>query len=226
MNNKVPLMTACRRASTHRAHWSLGRLSGFGGLMAGLWLAMACVSAPLMAQIERQHGAHVHGQGSGTMALDEQAISLSLEMPGFNVVGFEHPPTSQAQRAEIETALMIFKTGQWLNLDPQGRCVVSQTSATAEGYDPPADDGEAEHHHSHGHDDNHNHNDHHDHEGDHAYFEVNVEAVCAAPDDLAWVEINLFASFPNNERITLDVLTQTGALQARLDANTTRVDLK
>ncbi|HEY7906477.1 MAG TPA: DUF2796 domain-containing protein [Wenzhouxiangella sp.] len=175
-----------------------------------------------MAQIERQHGAHVHGQGSGTMAVDEQTVSLSLEMPGFNVVGFEHPPTSQAQRAEIDSALTIFNTGQWLNMDPQGRCVVSKTSATAEGYNPGADDGEAGHHHSHDHHDN----DHHDHEGDHAYFEINVEAVCAAIDELEWVEINLFASFPNNERITLDVLTQTGALQARLDANTTRVDMQ
>lgn len=190
-------------------------------MVASLWCLMVSVSAPLMAQIERQHGAHVHGQGSGTMAIDEQTISLSLEMPGFNIVGFEHPPTNQAQRAEIETVLMIFKTGQWLTWDPQGRCVVSKASATADGYDPPTDDDEAGHHHSH---DHHNHN--HDHEGDHAYFEVNVEAVCAAIDELEWVEINLFASFPNNERITLDVLTQTGALQARLDASTTRVNLK
>lgn len=219
MNDKMPLVTANRHASTHRPQWSLGCLSSFRWVVASLWCLMVSVSAPLMAQIERQHGAHVHGQGSGTMAIDEQTISLSLEMPGFNIVGFEHPPTNQTQRAEIEAALMIFKTGQWLNMDSQGRCVVSKTSATADGYDPPMDDDEAGHHHSHDHQN-------HESEGDHAYFEVNVEAVCAAIDELEWVEINLFASFPNNERITLDVLIQTGALQARLDASTTRVNLK
>ncbi len=213
----------------HRApgFFSLSPLSRAVPVLVCLWLVGGLT--PLVAQIERQHGAHVHGEGVGTLALDDQTLSLSLEMPGFNVVGFEHPPTTQAQKAEIDSALTIFNTGQWLNLDPEGRCVVSKTSATAEGYDAPGSADEGHGHaddHTHNHDHNNDHNHSHDHGGEHAYFNISVEAVCSAIEDLAWVELNVFASFPNNERITVDVLTATSAQQARLSANSTRIELE
>lgn len=218
MNNNAPFVTSKLKAPNERLWWSLERPATTRCLLASAFFCLVCFSSPSLAQIERQHGVHVHGQGTGTVAIDGQTMSLSLEMPGFNVVGFEHPPTNKGQRAEIEMALMIFKTGSWLSLDPNGRCVTSKSYATAEGYDEPASAGGAEVDHNH----NHNNN----HESEHAYFAVNVEAVCVSIAELKWVEINLFAPFPNNERITLDVLTQTGALQARLDASTTRVSLK
>lgn len=219
MNNNASLVTSKLKAPNQRLKRSLGRPTTTGCLVTSAFFCLMCFSSPSLAQIERQHGAHVHGEGSGTMAFDGQTMNLSLEMPGFNVVGFEHPPTNQGQRAEIETALMIFKTGSWLSLDPNGRCVISKSYATAEGYDEPAsaDGGEADHDHNHDHS--------HDHESksEHAHFAVNIEVVCAAIDELAWVEINLFAPFPNNDRVTVDVLTPTSALQARLDATNARI---
>jgi len=216
--------------------WPVKTLNRTSGWMLGAFLL--CGALPTVAQIERQHAAHVHGEGSGSLAIDAESLSMVLEMPGFNVVGFEHAPNNSAQRAELQNALSILNAGQWLTLDPRGDCEVSKQLATAEGFGNEAvSSGVAaednhNHHNEHNdhHTDDHNHdNSHahgHDHEDEHAQFKIEIEAVCQAMDALGWVNMDLFSSFPNNEHITLNVLTQTNAFQARLAADETRIDLK
>lgn len=221
-------------ASPMAKRWSTRTLNQTHGWVLGAFLVFNAL--PVVAQIERQHGAHVHGEGSGSLAIDGEALSMVLEIPGFNVVGFEHTPNNSSQRTELDNALSILNTGQWLTLDPRGDCEISNQSATAEGFGNQAmtigadagDDHNHQNEHDHHHHDDHSH-DHsndHDHGDDHAHFKIEIEAVCQAIDALGWMEIDLFSSFPNNERITLNVLTQTNAFQARLAANEMRIDLK
>jgi len=219
-------------ASPMAKRWSIRALNQTHGWALGAFLFLSAL--PAAAQIERQHGAHVHGEGSGSLAIDGENLSMVLEIPGFNVVGFEHAPNNSSQRTELDNALSILNKGQWLTLDPRGDCEISKQSATAEGFGEEAmasgaeagDDHNHHHHddHSHGHDHADSHD--HDHGDDHAQFKIEIEAVCQATDALGWMDIDLFSSFPNNERITLNVLTQTNAFQARLAANDTRIDLK
>ena len=218
-----------KTASPVAKQWSVRTLNQTHGWVLGAFLVFNAL--PLAAQIERQHGAHVHGEGSGSLAIDGANLSMVLEIPGFNIVGFEHAPNNSSQRTELDNALSILNTGQWLTLDPRGDCEISKQSATAEGFGDEAMASGAEagddhnHHHEHDHH-QHDHSDDHDHGDDHAQFKIEIEAVCQATDALGWMDIDLFSSFPNNERITLNVLTQTNAFQARLAANETRIDFK
>lgn len=214
--------------------WLLKTLKLTSGWVLGAVLLLNAL--PLMAQIERQHGAHVHGEGAGGLAIDTERLSLVLEIPGFNVVGFEHPPNNPAQHTEIENALSLLNAGQWLALDPRGDCEVSHQAVIAEGFGQAATPSESdsgddhnhhnEHDHHHDHDGDHSHDHDHNHGGEHAQFKIEIEATCQAMDALGWADIDLFTPFPNNERIMLNVLTQNNAFQARLVANETRIDLQ
>ena len=53
----------------------------------------------------RELDAHVHGVGTLDIAVEGDAIVMAFEAPGADIVGFEHPPESDADKAAIEAAL-------------------------------------------------------------------------------------------------------------------------
>ncbi len=168
--------------------------------------------------LERQHGAHVHGQAYGTLAVDEGRVSLSLVFPGMNLVGFEHAPRDDAQRARLRSVRQALESGAWLELDPGGDCRVERLDLAMPGF---GDDRVHDHDHDHDHD---GHGDHHDHE--HAEFHLELGVECSRPDRLAWIALDLFDAFPANEEVRIDVLTDTLAERVRLTATNSRIRLR
>lgn len=166
------------------------------------------------AQIERQHSAHVHGEGQASLAFDGSAWTLSLEMPGFNVVGFEHAPNNDQQQQALSGAMAALEQGDWLSFNPESQCRVENIQVQSVGY------AHTEHT-SHSHDHHHHHD--HDHDGGHARFELQVQGICERADRLAWWDFDLFDDFPNNEAITLAVLTQSQAFATVLTPNQQRM---
>ena len=67
-------------------------------LIAGL---ISIPSIGASAAIQRQHGAHVHGTTTIDIASDGKLLSFKFEMPGVNAVGYEHPPHSAEERAQL-----------------------------------------------------------------------------------------------------------------------------
>ena len=59
--------------------------------------------APAHAQ-QRQAGAHEHGRGTLNIALEGSRLSMELEAPGADIVGFEHKAKTQKQKAAVEKA--------------------------------------------------------------------------------------------------------------------------
>lgn len=147
-------------------------------------ILLAC--APAIAQVEHQHGAHVHGVAQATLVVADGTLALELTVPGMDLVGFEHAPRDDGQQARIDAALATLEaTAQWLAFEPAGSCVVVQADAHTHGYaaaaDRPDDAADAHaghahapepsgqdqaargHRHGHDHDHDHAHGDHHDH---------------------------------------------------------------
>lgn len=56
----------------------------------------------------RELGAHEHGHGLLSVAVDGSDLVIELEMPALNVVGFEHAPRNDEQRHAVEAALEVF----------------------------------------------------------------------------------------------------------------------
>jgi hypothetical protein len=67
---------------------------------------------------ERQLDAHAHGYGKLNVAIDGPKVALELNSPAFNIVGFEHSPETDKDKATIKNALSILNDGSGLFLFP------------------------------------------------------------------------------------------------------------
>ncbi|TVQ40996.1 MAG: DUF2796 domain-containing protein [Wenzhouxiangella sp.] len=155
-------------------------------LTAALSLSLGLAAAtPGLAQIERQHGAHVHGVATGNLAQDGPDFRLELEIPGINLVGFEHAPRTEAQQQSLDAALDLLNRGEWLVMDGRGQCEIDRLNAHTHGFDGEGngdygdqEDGHEHHDHHHGdrhahhaHDHAKEHEHHHDHDHDHKHHD-------------------------------------------------------
>jgi len=68
------------------------------------WIALAAavgfaaIAGASYAQ-QRQAGAHEHGRGTLNIALEGTRLSMELEAPGADIVGFEHRAKTKKQKA-------------------------------------------------------------------------------------------------------------------------------
>jgi hypothetical protein len=174
--------------------------------------------------LERQHGAHVHGQATGTLAVDDGRVTLSLLIPGVNLVGFEHAPNDDVQRQLLHSVKQALGSGDWIELDPGGNCRLESIELDTPGF---AEDSEHHpHDHDHGHGQDHAHHHSHEHDHDHAEFRLDIHIECEQTERLEWVALDLFDDYPANEELRIDVLTDTRAERVRLTANRTRIHLR
>jgi hypothetical protein len=183
------------------------KTSIFTGALAVLGLIF--FTHPTLAQIERQHEAHVHGQATGTFAMDGEDWELALEIPGFNLLGFEHKPENRADQQKLVSVTHFLNQGEWLMFNAQADCEIRDIGIRLEGYG--TIDGS-----SHGHD-------HHAHEGGHAKVSIEMNGRCKEPNDLQWGSIALFADFPNNKEIEVAVLTRALVFEAHLKPNNHKI---
>ncbi len=196
------------------------------------------LSGPALAQTEREHGVHVHGRSQINLAVDDDHLELELTAPGMDIVGFEHAPRDDSQRAAIDAALATLNNpDNWLAFEPAGACTAGEIKAHTHGYN--ADDGHDHDHgkgdheqhgdHDHGHDEHDDHNgkhdhDHDEHEGhDHAEFHLRLHADCTRPPQA--VQLRLAERFPGIELLRVDLITPTRQDRVELSGGQTRVRL-
>lgn len=202
--------------------------------------------AAASAQSEiRRAAAHEHSVAAAQLAVEAGRIDLMLQAPGANLVGFEHPPRDEEQRARLDAARQRLAAGAWLVLpdaaDCQSEFEIETPGFGADGSTPEAghehsDDhahthaDDQAHDHEHDHDNNHDHgSDHnHDHEDahQHAEFRVTGTIECARPDALEWVEIRLFSDWPDNRSLRVDAVSPTAQWRVELNADQPRIVLQ
>lgn len=170
----------------------------------------------------REHAAHQHGHASGTLAEDSGQWQLRMELPGHNLVGFEHAPDKDEQRHRLNHVRETLESARWIRPDPQSDCRVGSVDVEATGY------GAA---HEHGHDahsDGHEHDDA-DHAAEasddtgHAAFHLAAVIACNSGRRMRWLDIDLFSGFPDNRSIRIDVLSDGGAASNDLDKEDFRI---
>ena len=210
--------------------------------------------APAEAQVRRAD-AHVHSLATGQLAVEAGRLDLMLQVPGANLVGFEHPPRGDEQAARLAAARERLEAGDWLLLPDAADCRIDvdvelpgfDAAAGARGHDHGGDhahdhdhagghDGDHGHHHhgSHDHDHQHEHehehghdHDHGEHGGhDHQHAEFHVTVAADCARAPEWVEFRLFDGWPENRRIRLDAITATGPLRTELTADAPRLKLR
>jgi hypothetical protein len=99
-------------------------------------LAAAAAAAGTGLAQERQLGGHEHGRGTLNIALEGARLSMELEAPGMDIVGFEHAPSTDRQEAAVEVAKKRLAAPQALfELPAAAGCVLKEANVATEAED-------------------------------------------------------------------------------------------
>jgi hypothetical protein len=173
---------------------SVARVSWLTGVATAFLLATSGSYAQGSAAAH-QH-AHVHGVAKLGVAVQDKAVTITLESPLDSVIGFEHRPTTAPQRASVEALQTRLKTPQELfRFDGQAACTFRRGKAESAIFQPPAPGGVAD---------------------EHADLDAEFEFTCAHPDRLTTLEVGLFQAYPKLQRLEVDVATGKGQFKRDL----------
>jgi hypothetical protein len=163
-------------------------------------LAAACL-LPLPA-LAGNPGAHVHGSARLQVAVDGNTLSLQLDTPLANLVGFEHAPrTAQQKQALRAMADRLRQAAEIFTPTPAARCLVVSIELESPLLQPSPPAG-----------------------GDgHADLDGSFVFRCADPAALRDLEVGLFASFPKLRRLDVQVAGPRGQSATRLSPQQRRV---
>jgi len=194
--------------------------------------ALLVTALPLAAHEKREMDAHVHGTGAVQIAIDGPTIAMEITVPGADIVGFEHAPGTDADRAALDAALAKFADAFTLfTLQGDPGCTSVTKIADTHGYGVAPDHGDD--HDAHGADDHgadavHDDHDHdtaadaghddHDHDdgANHAEFHAVYEMTCADPDALTAIAFPYFDLFENAQKLDVQIVSDTGAMAAEV----------
>ena len=179
---------------------------------------VTCIAFSAAGEEHRQLGAHVHGHGRLNIAIEDKTVSIELEAPGADIVGFEHEAGTRAQSAAIEKAKATLASGLSL-FTPAAAAGCTQNASKvsieaehehehehhAEGAKPDADDEAADHHHS--------------------EFHAEYAFECASPARLTSMTFDYFKAFPNAQELDISLISPKGQSSYEVNRDKPRLDL-
>lgn len=195
-----PAPMACALGTPHAPRRAPGgdvaAWMGTSMLLLALTLGPAQAAAP-----------HQHGVASLDIAVDRSRISLRLDIPLDNLLGFERAPRTDAERSQAQAVLKQLNDAATLvRIDAAAGCSVSRVAVvSAELGTPQAGQAEAS--------------------GGHADLVADYEFSCSDPGKARAVTLGLFEAFPRLRRIEVQTATPRGQLKAVLVRPNGRVAL-
>jgi hypothetical protein len=165
--------------------------------------AASLASVPARAEDEhRELGAHEHGHGTLNIAVEDTRVAMELEVPGMDIVGFEHEATTADQKAALEKAKAeLARPLDLFKLPAAAGCRVNEAKVALEAEHENDDhDAKEEKHadHAAGDDD--------ENEG-HTAFHVTYALDCEKPTALTAITFDYFKAFAGAQNLTVNVVT-------------------
>lgn len=188
-------------------------------IMTSLTALALIGAAPATALAEEEHrelGAHVHGHGTLSIAVENTSVAMELEVPGMDIVGFEHAAESAEQKAAVAKAksdladpFALFAFPAAAGCSAKAVQVVleaehghGQEHGGAKGDPVLSEEDDREHKdHAEAHDDGHD-----EHEG-HNAFHATYSLDCAKPSNLTSISFGYFKRFAGAQGLTVNVVT-------------------
>lgn len=176
-------------------------------LVAGIGFVLPAGTA--QAQ-HRELGPHQHGHGTLNIAIEGGRVSMELDVPGADIVGFEHGAKTKAQRAAVENAKAQLASPLSLFVLPKSAgCSVKQANVKIEG----ADEGKAGHA-----------KDAKEH-AEHSDFNADYVLECAAADKLTSIQFPYFDKFSGAEELEVNLVTAKGQSKFEVKRSKPQLDL-
>jgi len=173
----------------------------------------------------RSAEAHIHGDAELAVVVDADVVTIELETPLYNLLGFEHHPKTAAQKAKVEMAEGQLQRGEELFVfNAEAKCNLISDSMTLELFDEEHEDDE--HHDEHDEHDEHDDDEHHDEQEDsHKDVLLQYQYRCTKPSSLENVSVNLFEFFEDMSDIDVTYLGPSTQKQVSLTRKNTQMDL-
>ena len=161
-------------------------------------------SAPVLAL---DHHAHVHGVAKLEVAVEGAGINLHLETPLEGVLGFEHAPGNDKERAIVAQMRKAMANGGALFFPTSAaQCKFVESKLEAPTLDAKPASGKPDKHDKHA-----------EHEA-HGDLDADFRFTCAEPAKLTGLEVRLFEAFPKMRRIDAQVVSGKGQKASRLSS--------
>ncbi|MDM8348006.1 DUF2796 domain-containing protein [Pseudomonas sp. sp1636] len=155
-----------------------------------------------------EHGsldAHEHGAAQLNVVLDGKALELQLESPAMNLLGFEHAPKSDADKAKVAAVHQQLEQPHTLFGLSTGDCTVTTQELESPLFA--------------GHIDAHEHEHETSHKGEHSDIDAHYSLTCSKPDALQQLDLHaLFERFPATEKIQVQLIGPSGQQGVELTA--------
>lgn len=197
-------------------------------------LGLTLLAAGFVHAESRELDAHQHGHGTLNIAFEGSSVVMELEAPGADIVGFEHPPESAADRALVDAAIADLAKPLDLFVLPAGAgCTVTAAAASLIGEDDHGDEHDDEHADKDDHDDakKDDHDaDHSEHDGEeaeegHTEFHAEYALKCADPSAIDVIVFAYFKRFPNAAELDIQMISDKGAKGFEVEHDDPRLDL-
>jgi hypothetical protein len=182
------------------------------GSLAAAMLIFAGVAA---TAAERGHGAHVHGVGRLNVAAEGATVEIELISPAADIVGFEHPAETAADKAAVAAAVSSLKSGQTQFAFPEDAGCRLETADV----DAPSAAGHGDEHGKHGHT-----ADDHD-DKTHADIRASYRFRCSRPERLLHIDVKLFQHFPRIGELEVQTISPRGQSAQELKPAAARLKL-
>lgn len=150
--------------------------------------------------------AHVHGEGHVNIAIDGNRVSVELESPGADIVGFEHEAHTNDEKAAITEAIAQLGDPMLLmHFEAEADCEVRSANAEIEGkYGEHEDEEHAEH-------------DEHESEESHGAFVAEYEFECADIGALGFIDFTYFSQFGDAHSLDIVLIDENGQRSEEID---------
>lgn len=166
----------------------------------------ALVASPATASETRSSDAHEHGHGQLNIAIEGNSVLMELEIPGADIVGFEHEPKSDADKAAMINAEKKLKDGAALFRFQGATCTFEQAHVE-DGHDDHGKQPASQ-------------------ESEHSEFHVAYEISCDDTSRLSGIAFPFFTVFPHSEELDVTVLSAQGQFRYEVERDTPMLPLK
>ncbi len=182
--------------AAQRRHFTPARLAA---LAACLSLATAALA---------QGHAHEHGVVKLDIAIEAGKLTVQMESPLDNLVGFERAPRTAAERKTVDAAVARLKGAETLfRIDPAAGCTLAKAELASAvlklGTPDPNEKAEEEH----------------------ADIDGNFVFTCKDSARASFIELGLFSAFSSMQRIDVQIAGPKGQARRTLTRPTTRITL-
>lgn len=160
---------------------------------------------------------HVHGEAELFVAIEGEQVLIELETPADNILGFEHKPSTDAQKQLLQDRLALLQQYSNVLAFNDGNCkqIKSEVESPFEAHD---DHGHHEHHK--------HHDDKHHNEDKHSNFHINYSLTCVNASVIASAKITAFQLFEGFKTIQVNWLTASQQGSSKTTKNKTTVYFK